>query len=257
MDNKAVSFQKKDKIGIITLNSSDPEGADTSAIAAGLAEIRQLVGYGSDIVSLLITGEGEDAFSIGTDTDEILAYDDREILLARLQIASIIGSFDRPTLAVINGDAFDQGLELALACDLRIASETARFALTQVGRGTIPWDGGTQRLSRLVGRGKALEMILLGETIDADEARRIGLVNRVIPAGDLMTAGLKMAGELAGKGPISLRYAKEAIHKGMDMPLDQGLHLEADLYFLLHTTEDRTEGIKAFREKRDPIFKGK
>ena len=257
MNNGAVTFQKKDNIGIITLSRSGRNTGVVSEIASAFSEIRQSIGYGSDIVSILITGECEDAFSIGTDTDEVAAYDDREALLANLQIASIIASFDRPTLAAVSGEVFDQGLELVLACDLRIASETARFALTQVGQGTIPWDGGTQRLSRLVGRGKALEMILLGETIDADEARRIGLVNRVIPSGDLRAAGLKMAGELAGKGPVSLRYAKEAIYKGMDMSLDQGLRLESDLYFLLHTTEDRTEGINAFREKRNPVFKGK
>lgn len=257
MEHKSLTFRKSGTIGIVTLKRPDHGNTVTSEIASDFSEIRQQLGYGSDIVSLVITGEGEDAFSMGSDTDEIAAYEDRNILLERLQTAATIGAIDQPTLAVINGDAFDQGLELALACDLRIASQDARFAMTQVGQGSLPWDGGTQRLSRLVGRGKAMEMILLGEIIDAEEARRIGLVNRVVPSDSLMDTGMKMARELASKGPIALRYAKEAINKGMDMSLYQGLRLEADLYFLLHTTEDRTEGINAFREKRDPTFIGK
>jgi enoyl-CoA hydratase/carnithine racemase len=145
---------------------------------------------------------------------------------------------------------------MALACDLRIATETSVFGLPHIKASLIPSDGGTQRLSRLVGRSKALEMILTGETVDAQEALRIGLVNRVVPTGELMEVAMKMAKEMASKGPIALRYAKEAIHKGMDMTLEQGLHLEADLYLLIHTTKDRTEGIKAFQGKRSPKFEG-
>ncbi len=253
---QAVTLQTSGSVGIVTLTRGGHRNGVTSETAAGLAEIRSQIDFDSKIVSLLITGEGDDAFSVGADADEIDGYEDGRTLLSALSAASIIGSFDRPTIAVINGDAFDQGLELALACDIRVASDAAHFAMAQVGRGTIPWDGGTQRLSRLVGRGKALEMILLGETIDAGEALRIGLVGRTVPPADLMPTALKMAQELASKGPVALRYAKEAISKGMDLSLEQGLRLEADLYFLLHTTEDRTEGINAFREKRDPKFKG-
>jgi len=256
MAAKAVTFEKKDNIGIITLARGDRGNVITAETAAALAEIRNQVDFDSDIVALLIAGDGHGAFCTGTDTEAITGYGDRNALLAGLGTASIIGTFDRPTVAAINGDAFDQGLELALACDIRIASDAARFAMTQVGRGTIPWDGGTQRLSRLVGRGKALEMILVGESIDAAEAQRIGLVSRVVPPGDLMPTVLEVVQELASKGPIALRYAKEAIYGGMDMSLDQGLRLEADLYFLLHTTEDRTEGVTAFRDKRDPKFRG-
>jgi enoyl-CoA hydratase/carnithine racemase len=123
--------------------------------------------------------------------------------------------------------------------------------------GEMPWDGGTQRLARLVGKAKALELILLGETIDAEEAQRIGLVQSIIPQDDLMTTVMDLARKIAVKSPVSLTYVKEAIHKGMDLTLEQGLRLEADLYYLIHTTEDRTEGIKAFREKRRPQFKGR
>jgi enoyl-CoA hydratase/carnithine racemase len=150
-----------------------------------------------------------------------------------------------------------QGLELALACDIRICSSKARLGMPQVANGDIPWDGGTQRLARLVGRGKALEMILLGETIDSAEAGRIGLVNQVVPDEKLSETVMLIAGEISKKGPLALRFAKEAIFKGMDMTLEQGLRLEADLYYLLHTTSDREEGVKAFQEKRTPKFEGR
>jgi enoyl-CoA hydratase len=150
-----------------------------------------------------------------------------------------------------------QGLELALACDIRIASETSYFGMPHIKSGLIPWDGGTQRLSRLVGRGKALEMILTGEIIDAQEALRIGLVHRVVPKKDLTEVTMKLAQEMASKGPIALRYTKEAVYKGMDMTLEQGLRLEADLYLLIHTSKDRSKGIQAFRAKRTPKFGGK
>lgn len=257
MSDETVTFQKDGSIGIITLHRSDRENAFTAEATAALAEIRKEVGYGSDINVILLTGKEEDAFSTGTGGIDYSSRENREQLVSRHQAAAIIGDFDRPTIAAIKGDAFDQGLELALACDMRVASETGRFGFTQVGQGGIPWDGGTQRLSRLVGKGKALEMILLGTVIDAVEAQKIGLVTRVAPADVLMPAALEIAETLASKGPVALRYAKEAILKGMDMTLAQGLRLEADLYFLLHTTEDRTEGINAYREKREPRFKGK
>ncbi len=129
--------------------------------------------------------------------------------------------------------------------------------MSQITAGEMPWDGGTQRLARLVGRAKALELILLGETIDAPEAHRIGLVHKVVPHDELMTVVMDLTQKMAAKSPVSLAYVKEAIHKGMDLTLEQGLRLEADLYYLIHTTGDRTEGIKAFREKRRPQFKGK
>lgn len=174
-----------------------------------------------------------------------------------LSISEPIANLDRPVIASINGGTIGLGLELALACDIRIATERSHFGLPQIKIGFIPWDGGTQRLSRLIGRGKALEMILTGEMIDAQEAYRIGLVNQVVPPEELMKVVTNLAEQMASKGPIALRYAKEAIHKGMEMTLEQGLRLEANLYFLLHTTMDRTEGIQSFRNKKTPKFEGK
>jgi enoyl-CoA hydratase/carnithine racemase len=172
-------------------------------------------------------------------------------------VAGPIADLDRPVITGIEGDAIGLGLELALASDIRIAAATAQFGFPHIKKGLIPWDGGIQRLARVVGKAKAMEMILTGGLMDADEARRIGLVSKVVSSEELMPVTMDMAREMASKGPIALRYAKEAIQKGMDLTLEQGLRLEADLYFLLHTTKDRTEGIKAFREKRTPEFEGR
>jgi len=168
-----------------------------------------------------------------------------------------VASLNCPVIAAVNGDAIGIGLELALACDIRIAADIARFSLPGIGRGLMPSDGATQRLPRLLGRARAMEMMLSGQVIAADEALRIGLVSRVVPAKDVLNAALEMGREMAGKASWALRYCKEAVYKGLDMTLSQGLQLEGDLYFLLHTTEDRTEGVNAFREKRKPEFKGK
>jgi enoyl-CoA hydratase len=159
-------------------------------------------------------------------------------------------------IAAINGDAWGEGLELALSCDIRIASEGARFCLPHTGYGLIPGGGGTQRLPRLVGKGKALEMTLTAEPIDAQEAFRTGLVNKVVPHDELLQEVEELAGRIIARAPIALRYAKEAVNKGLDLTLEQGLRLEADLYFLIQTTDDRMEGIRAFLEKRSPQFKG-
>jgi enoyl-CoA hydratase/carnithine racemase len=156
----------------------------------------------------------------------------------------------------VNGDALGQGLELVLAGDIRVASENATFGFPDTAFGLIPQDGGTQRLPPLVGKTKALEMLFTAEPIDVQEARRIGLVNKVVSQEELMPTVMGLATTMTSKGPIALRYAKEAVHKGLDLTLAQGLRLEADLYLLLQTTRDRTEGIRAFLEKRTPQFKG-
>jgi enoyl-CoA hydratase/carnithine racemase len=171
--------------------------------------------------------------------------------------ADSVGCLEVPVIVGIHGDALGAGLEMALACDIRIAAEGARFGLPQVKTGRLPRDGGTQRLSRIVGRSKALEMILTGEPIDAGEALRIGLVGRVVPEDEVEKTVMDTAREMVSRAPVAVRYAKEAVRDGMDMTLAQGLRLEADLYFLLHTTRDRTEGITAFREKRKPVFEGR
>jgi enoyl-CoA hydratase/carnithine racemase len=168
-----------------------------------------------------------------------------------------LAALTKPTVAVVNGDALDVGLELALACDLRIAAETAHLGLPQIADGLIPFCGGTQRLPRIVGQAKALELILLGTPIDAREAYRIGLVTEVVEPIALATRVDEVLTGLLGKGPIALRFGKEAVLKALDLTLEQGMRLEEDLYALLQTTQDRAEGVRAFLEKRTPRFSGK
>jgi enoyl-CoA hydratase/carnithine racemase len=172
------------------------------------------------------------------------------------RVAASVASLEKPVIAAINGDALGEGLELALACDVRIAVPHAHFGLPEITAGLIPSDGGTQRLPRIVGKGKALEMILTGEIIDSAEALEYGLITKIVAPDALDEEMAALTKSIAAKAPVSLRYIKEAINKGLDMTMEQGLRLEADLYFLLHTTRDRSEGIKAFQQKRPPEFKG-
>jgi enoyl-CoA hydratase len=208
-----------------------------------------------DIRSVVITDTDQNGFCIEqgrseTDGREFSSYPIRSL-------AQSVSDLDRPVMAAIHGNATGLGLELALACDIRLAAETSLFAMPQIKQGRLPSDGGSQRLSRLIGRSMALEMILTGEWINAQEAWRIGLINKVLPQAQVLSEATILARDMAAKSPIALRYVREAIQKGMDMTLEQGLRLEADLYFLTHTTTDRTEGIRAFQEKRKPAFNGR
>lgn len=174
-----------------------------------------------------------------------------------LPVAAAIAALEIPVICGIQGNTLGQGLEIALACDVRIAAKGARLGVPNVALGLLPADGGTQRLPRLVGKAPALEMIFTGTTVTAAAAREIGLVSAVVAKEALNTEIETMAQAMATKAPYALRYIKEAVNKGLDLTLDQGLRLEADLYFLLHTTQDRTEGIRAFQQKRTPKFEGK
>ncbi|MEJ2247570.1 MAG: enoyl-CoA hydratase-related protein [Acidobacteriota bacterium] len=167
-----------------------------------------------------------------------------------------VARLKQPVIAAIRGSAFGLGLELALACDIRIGTEEARFGLPQICEGRLPSNGGTQRLPRLIGLGRAMQMILTGESMDAGDALRAGLINRVVTSEVLMRSAKELAREMATKSPLSLSYAKEALYNAEDLTLGQGLNKEMDLYLLLHSTHDRTEGVTAYREKRKPEFKG-
>ena len=173
------------------------------------------------------------------------------------RVSSALGALEMPVIAALNGDAIDHGLDLALACDLRIVSEGARLGYTDLSRGVLPWDGGTQRLPRLVGRAAALEMLLTSRLLDAEEALSLGLVSVVCQGDSLMNTAEVVAAEIASGAPIAARYAKEAVLKGMDATLEQGLRLEGDLSIILQSTADRAEGLRSFSEKRPPKFLGK
>ena len=208
----------------------------------------------------VVTAQG-DAFSTGWDSAELSpeVFDAAEWRRRWDESPPFAGleSMGQPVICALNGDALSAGLELALACDVRITAEGARFALPETGRGLLPMGGGTQRLARLIGRGEALRLLLLGEMIDAQEALRIGLVSGVVTRDTLAAEAEALAQRMASRGPLALRYAKEAVRRGLEQPLDQALRFETDLTVILQTTEDRAEGVRAFLEKREPKFNGK
>jgi len=257
MAYQTLTYQKNEHVAIISVNALMKDQAEMAHLANEFSDRCAEITLDKEIRVIVLTGAGDNAFSMGESLISSVSRVNEEQRIKYCSVAEPIARLDRVVIVAIKGDAIGQGLELALACDMRIAIETSRFGLPHIKTGLIPWDGGTQRLSPLVGKGKAMEMIFTGEIIDAQEAYRIGLINRIVTPAELMPVVLDMAQEMASKGPIALRYAKEAIYKGMDLTLEQGLRLEADLYFLLHTTRDRTEGIRAFQEKRHPQFKGR
>ncbi len=240
-------YTKKDHIAHLTLNWVKANNTINQQLTQELEDICCRIKQDDDIYVVIITGGGNKTFCGGSKLD---------LKKHRNSPAAAIAGIDQPVIAAINGDALGPGLELALACDLRIAVDKAHFGLPQVATGLIPMDGGTQRLPRIIGRSKAMELLFTAETITAQEAFEIGLVNKIVPEEKLPAEVDTLAKIIASKGPIALKYTKEAINKGLDLTLEQGLHLEADLYFLLHTTTDRTEGITAFLQKRPPQFKG-
>jgi enoyl-CoA hydratase len=257
MPHPALLFQKRDSVVWLTLNGPHEGNLIDLKLANELVDACAKVNQDDDVRAAVVTGAG-DAFCTGADLDELslLPPTDAGRKYAAAVAAAAVASLDCPVLAALNGDAFGSGLEVALAADIRIAAEGARFGLPETSYGIIPGGGGTQRLPRIVGKGKATEMVLTAEPIDAAEAFRIGLVSKVVPSDSLVTEAETIVQRLISRAPIAVRYAKEALGKGMDMTLDQGLRLEADLSFLLQTTADRAEGIKAFLEKRTPTFRG-
>ncbi len=259
MSEEPVLYEVADHVATLTLNRPDVRNAMNTALREAMLRHFTALSTNDDVRVIVVTGAGDRAFSAGADIREFVEAQAptrfRE-QRRRLEFRQVMERCPQPIIAAIRGVALGGGLELALACDIRIAADDALLGLTEVNLAIIPGGGGTQRLPRLVGRGKALEMILTGARISAAEALRIGLVERVVPAADLMTGAMELARELAGRAPLALRYAKEAVVKGLGMSLEDGLRLEGDLSTLLRTTEDRLEGARAFLEKRKPNWKG-
>jgi enoyl-CoA hydratase len=247
MPYSTVIYTRKAHVANITLNRPEVGNTINLKLAQELEEVCRQINQDDAIYVVILTGAGDKAFSKGSELEKSGTV---------YSAATAIASIEKPVIAAINGDALGQGLELALSCDIRLSSDKAKFGFPQLAQGLIPADGGTQRLPRIVGRGKALELILTAETITAEEALEIGLVSKVVSGANLTGEAEALAKTIAAKGPIALRFIKEAVNKGLDLTLEQGLRLEADLYFLIHTTADRTEGITAFLKKQPPKFKG-
>jgi enoyl-CoA hydratase len=207
---------------------------------------------------LIVTGAGESSFVSGADINDIRQRTRRDGLAAiSSSLCARVERFARPTIAAINGYALGGGCELALACHVRVASENARLGTPEVKLGIMCGYAGTQRLPRLVGKGRALEMLLTGEMVAAQDALRIGLVNRVVPKESLLAEAEALLRQMLANGPVSLRFTLQAVNAGLEMPLDEAQYLEATLFGLICTTEDMKEGTKAFLEKRPPKFQGK
>lgn len=210
--------------------------------------------------AVVVTGAGEKAFVAGADINELAVQSPggaRQHALDGQQVFELIERLGKPVIAAVNGYALGGGCELAMACTIRIAAETARFGQPEINLGLIPGYGGTQRLSRLVGLGRALELLLTGDQITAAEAHRIGLVNRVVPAGALMAEARALAAALSAKAPVAVRYILDAVHAGAQLPLREAQALEATLFGLVASTDDMREGAAAFLQKRQPEFKGR
>ena len=244
--------------GVATLTLDPPAGVYDRALAEALAGAAgELTARHGEIGAVVVAGAGSD-FGAGWSPETLASSVGFESVVAPLGAAfEALAAVPQPTVAAVAGRAHSAGLELALACDIRVAAEGATFAMPETGAGLIPRAGGTQRLPRAVGRAQALRLLLTGEQIGAEEARRIGLVSSVVPDGEEVAAAEDTARVIASRGPLATRFAKEAIHRGSELPLDQALRLELELTVLLQTTEDRAEGVRAFVERRDPRFTGR
>jgi enoyl-CoA hydratase len=259
MSYSSLTLEVADRIATLTVDRPDKLNALNDAtigeLGAAAAELRDR----EDVGGIFVTGAGAKAFVAGADIAELSSQsplEARERASRGQRVFDAFASSPKPVIALINGYALGGGCELALACHVRIASEGARLGLPETKLGIAPGYGGTQRLPRLVGQGRALELILTGEMIDAAEAHRIGLVNKVVPAAELRATGETMMRQMLERGPLAVALCIEAVSRGMEMPLAEGLAMEANHFGILAATDDMREGMKAFLEKRAPSFRG-
>jgi enoyl-CoA hydratase len=255
-----IIYEKNEGIAIITLNRPDALNAWSAELAKEFLGAMEDVRNDESVKAVIITGAGEKAFSAGADIKAMkgmTALKARELSNMGYKICNAIETMDKPVIAAINGYALGGGMEVSMACDFRIASDKARMGQTEINIGLIPGWGGTQRLTRLVGKARAKELVYTGKIINADTAHQWGLVNSVVTATELMTAVRQFAQELAGKAPVAVKVAKALIEKGAEINLESALALEREGFGVVASSEDLQEGVSAFTEKRKPSWKGK
>jgi enoyl-CoA hydratase len=246
-------------VALLTLNRPQSLNALNASLLDELRQAILQVRDDSSLRAVIVTGAGSRAFAAGADLKELAALPPvamRAYAQAGQRVLDLLEQLGKPVVAAVNGFALGGGCELAMACTLRIAADTARFGQPEVNLGLMPGFAGTQRLVRLIGKGRALDLLLTGRQIDAADALRIGLVERVCPAAAVMTEARTIAGELAAKPPLAVRNILEAVHRGSETTFEAGQALEASLFGLLASTADMREGTAAFLEKRTPVFKG-
>ena len=259
MNYQFIKLEVNADIATLTVNRPDKLNALNAATIAELGVAIDEVRSRNEIAGLILTGAGR-AFVAGADISELQSQGPlsaRDLARAGQDVFGRFESSPKPVIAAVNGFALGGGCELAMACHFRIASEHAKFGQPEVKLGILPGYGGTQRLPRLVGKGRALQLLMTAEVIDAAEAFRIGLVNRVVPADDLITAATETMRQILANGPLAIALCIEAVDRGLGMPLDQALILESNYFGLLAATDDMREGMTAFLAKRAPDFKGR
>ena len=256
---ETITVEKRNSVAILTINRPDKlNSLNTKVHEEGVYALDELRND-NEVRVLVITGAGEKSFIAGADISEFAErtpVTQRNTFYQRTLFNSI-DAFPKPVIAMVNGFCLGGGNELALACDLRICSPNAKFSQPEINLGLMPGGGGTQRLTRLVGEGRSMEIMLTGDMIDAETAYKFGLVNHVYEAGELEAKTLELANKIAEKAPIALQLCKEAVKFASRSNLDEGLRREVDLFAICFSTEDKTEGVAAFLEKRKPVFKGK
>jgi len=253
----SLDLTTRDGVAVLTIDRQDALNALNFSLIERFSKLIDEVSS-MDVRGLLVTGAGPKAFCAGADIKELIGRDlmaQRRGAEAGQRAFAKVAALEIPSVALINGFAFGGGLEMALACTFRLAVPTAKMGLPEIKLGLIPGYGGTQRLPRLIGEGRALEMIMTGRTVDAAEAERIGLVNRIVEADDPMAGALAFLGEMTRYGLPALAFAKQAVSRALDLPIHEGLKVEADLSTLAYRTEDADEGLAAFVEKRKPAFR--
>lgn len=256
---ETITVEKVGEVAIITINRPDKLNALSSKVHREGVEALDELRNDDSVRVVVITGAGEKSFIAGADISEFEGKTPvtQRATFHQRTLFNSIDTFPKPIIAMVNGFCLGGGNELALACDIRICSENARFSQPEINLGIIPGGGGTQRLTRLVGEGRSMEICLTGDMIDAETAYRFGLVNHVYPADQLREETLKLAAKIAEKAPIALQLVKEAVKFSSRSNLDEGLRREVDLFAVCFSTEDKVEGVSAFLEKRKPEFKGK